>query len=474
VKGIWQWIRGHLWIVIFSALVLLMLPLGIVGSSMWNSSIREARQKAVGDDFSKLDQVRVNYVLDSVIPGTPKTEFSGTPNERITEKFREWRKSQAEDLQAMMQDAESINLEGHAPLLPGIFPEPPKEELTAKLLDFAKIILGDEQAKIPSIFDELLKAINAGSPPSAERVFEQINERRQREVDQLRTGPESQPQVLTQEQTQSILAKLAEYRMGLYQAGAREISVYADKGIFIIPKESGSGSSGVMWSPQGTQLEENPDLVDCFAAQWDYWVFRDVLLAVARANQDASGKRLSVDRSTVKRIERLGVHMLPIIGESALYKMAGEPSASGEIAPDFRRSITGRFSSKANQQYDVRIVQLNAIVSSERLPQLIEQINKTNFMTVTNVALEQVDPWADLELGFFYGNEPVIRAILTIETIWFRSWIVPLMPKDLRGLLGVAAKEGEENAPAAEGAEGATPPSEEGGGETPRGRRDNR
>ncbi len=111
-------------------------------------------------------------------------------------------------------------------------------------------------------------------------------------------------------------------------------------------------------------------------------------------------------------------------------------------------------------------------VSSERLPKLIDQITKTNFMTVTNVTLEKADPWQDLERGFFYGNEPIVRATLTIETIWFRSWMVPMMPTDLRYLMAVVAKEGEGTASGE--AQPTTPAEGEGEAGSSRGRRDNR
>lgn len=473
MKGMWSWIKSHLWVVIFSALTLLAIPAGFVGSSMWNKSIRVAREKSVNDDFAKL-KVNTTYVVDSVLPGMPKVEYSGTPNERITKTFAEWRAAQASDLKAMMDKAESINAEGHIPLIPGLFPKPEREEeMTAKVLDFAKVLMGDEQSKVPSIYDELLKAINAGGPPDAERLVESINDLRQREIDKVRTSSESQPQPLSQEQTNQIVKTLADFRMAMYQARAREISVYADRGIFFADsKDPAQPNTGVTWSTQYSSVPADFDVVDAFQAQWDLWTFRDVLLAVAKSNQDASGKPLTVEQSTVKRLERLAVQALPIYGESALSKMQAEPTATGELPLDYRRSLTGRYSSKANQQYDVRLVQLVAIVSSERLPKLIDQITKTNFMTVTNVALEKADPWQDLERGFFYGNEPIVRATLTIETIWFRSWMVPMMPTDLRYLMAVVAKEGEGEASGE--AQPTTPAEGEGEAGSSRGRRDNR
>ena len=60
-------------------------------------------------------------------------------------------------------------------------------------------------------------------------------------------------------------------------------------------------------------------------------------------------------------------------------------------------------------------------------------------MTVIDMDLEAVDAYAALKEGYDYGQEHVVKATLTIETIWIHAWIKPWMPATVRTALGVPA-----------------------------------
>ena len=109
---------------------------------------------------------------------------------------------------------------------------------------------------------------------------------------------------------------------------------------------------------------------------------------------------------------------------------------------------------KWNPIFDVRRMELELIVSSARLQDVINAIHRTNFMTVTLVNIEAVAPEAELGQGFDYGGEHVVRAKLDIESVWLRSWTAKLMPKVLRGALAIPEVAPAEAAPS----DGTTPP----------------
>jgi hypothetical protein len=112
-------------------------------------------------------------------------------------------------------------------------------------------------------------------------------------------------------------------------------------------------------------------------------------------------------------------------------------SQPGRVPQDPRVSITGRVSSPENKLFDVRRARIELVVSSEKLPSVIEAFHSTGMMTVTDLDLEPIDVWEDLRQGYAYGNEHVVKASMEIEIVWLRSWTAGLMPATIRAVLGV-------------------------------------
>ena len=100
-------------------------------------------------------------------------------------------------------------------------------------------------------------------------------------------------------------------------------------------------------------------------------------------------------------------------------------------------TYTGHTGGVAGSSYDIRMVELTLVVGSQQLPRIFDAFAQTNYMTVTDVDLNEVDVWEDLEQGYFYGPDHVVRAVLQIETVWLRSWTTDLMPDAVRTALGV-------------------------------------
>jgi hypothetical protein len=72
------------------------------------------------------------------------------------------------------------------------------------------------------------------------------------------------------------------------------------------------------------------------------------------------------------------------------------------------------------------------------VPELYSALSRSNFMTATGADYTEMDPWADLEQGYLYGNKNVVRAVIRFESVWLRSWTGPLMPDSIKEAMKAA------------------------------------
>ncbi|MFM9994833.1 MAG: hypothetical protein ACKVU4_03425 [Phycisphaerales bacterium] len=426
VNNILAWIKGHVPIVVLSAVILVSLPTAFAFSSMWNRSIRTAREKEVTDALRSVSGTSVNYVVPPNQPGEAPVELNApAPNETITKWFREKRAERDGHVKATVDQATALNKAGHEVLVQGLFPMPTEQDAMFKRLEFIELLVGKGGG--PSVYQRLLDEARAGAPADAVRVLEEITELELREIDRIRA--EHGEGAITPERVAEITEKLTAQRIARYQQRAGEVSVYAT--MDCLPRDPDL--------PRRLPSEP-PKVWECFELQWDYWVTQDLLRAVAAANTDADGHATTVDQSVVKRIEKVRVDRLPIIGESAVSAETWTPTAGlgSDKAPlDPQRSITWRRSSKTNALYDVRCADLEVVADSSRLIDLVNAISRTNFMTVIGCDLAEVDAHKDLRQGYYYGSAHVVKATLRVETVWLRSWLKPLMPDGIRDGLAI-------------------------------------
>lgn len=436
MKGVLGWVKSHLVVVVCTAVVVFSLPVGFVFSSKMNSSIRVGTEKEGSDALRQIQNARVSYVIPSLLPGEPGVELARqAPNAALTAWVKEQRDRRAAEASGVMRRAVEFNRRDHGPLVNGLFPDPPRDDPTRELRlkgELLTLLAGAASAEQPSVYAGLFAEIGAGSPPSPERVFERVRDVEERERERLLAdSPSGQ---LTGEQQAKLTEQLVNRRIGEYQRRAREISVYAD--LASLDRTGFDKRSSLLPPPRLDQTQGGtpPHVGEFFQWQWDYWIVRDLLAAVERANTASDGDRLEVERAVVKRIERISVEELPLYGDARLPRLS---APEGSVPLDRSISVTGRVSSETNKLYDVRRAKMTVVVSSEGLPVFLDALAQTNMITVLSVNLSDVDVWGDLQKGYFYGREPVVRAELELETLWLRSWTGPLMPGVVRQRLGV-------------------------------------
>jgi len=423
VKKVIGWVRQNVLIVVFAAVILATLPAAAVVSVGWGKSIRQKQQAKADDMLRQVNGLRVSFALPPVSPGEPGVTLTAAPNPVLTDWFKTNKERIESQSAEVIKAAVEFNRRDHGPLINDLFPTPGKREmLPVRTLEFVDRIVGRPDRGIAGAYQRLFESAGAGPPADPQAVAEQIKALQARETERLLgTNPQ---RALTNEEQEEIAHRLVQARLATYQQSGRRLRFY--------------GTPDAVDGRPSRLPDKPPGVAECFEWQWDYWLVADLLAAIRSANAaDLAG-------NPVKRLESI-VIVEPVVrrADSAFSVEPQGPTdpgpdpAAGLLEPLFLLSPSGR--GAPNQLYDTRLARLRVVVSSARLPEFIDGLARTNFLTVTHLRLSEVDVWADLEQGYFYGPEHVVRAEFEIESLWLRAWTTPLMPKEIRDALGVPA-----------------------------------
>jgi len=347
-----------------------------------------------------------------------------------------------------------VEVPPHEVVIAGLLPEPGsstlREELTLEFVRrFSGIVRGDGLSMHERLLTDLAgdggPSPMGGLPPDPDVVARSLDRVRQQYLEGLGPRPDSgREPALSEDEKRELETRLREHRLGLYSTRAGEISFYIDPAILRTVNAQ---------APVPNAISPIP-LWAVFEITWDYWVLKDVLSAIADANTNDRGRRLDVPQGVVKRVESITIEPLAISrvpgddgprppeGRHIAANRPSQPDRNGLIGTWEGWSLTGRLTHPGNDLYDVRPVTMSLVVDSRRIPELFASLSRTNFMTVLDMDVERVDEWEHLREGYFYGESPVVRVSLTIETVWLREWTAPMMPARVRRDLGVRENAG--------------------------------
>ncbi len=438
-----QWIKANILIVISSALIVILLPVGWFFSSGWNNSIETAATDAFNKEKNSLRKASsIEYSLPAVLSGEEGLSESRAPNSIVTKFYQERKDERDIQVAEVIERGTQFNIENHKVLVEGLLPEAESDsELRSRGFRLGELIAGTDEA--PSVYTRLLRKLNAGDAPDPETLQATLEQFKQQQEDNY--AATSSDGNVSVEQAALLDQALIKRRLDEYAGRAESIAFYCP--ISAIQTESPeAGYSHVPAVPPGYD-PINPSAV--YTWTWDYWVISDVLRGITAANTDASGVSLAVPDAPVKHVEKIRVKEFGAAiaqatdddyGSSS--RSGGRDSRSSSSSPDptestVTKSYTGRTGGVMGSLYDIRYVDLTVIVSSKDLPTFFDALGKTNYMTVIDADLTQVDVWDALANGFYYGEDHLVRAQLTIETVWLRSWTKDLMPEPIRTSLGV-------------------------------------
>lgn len=485
-KDILAWCKAHIIIVASVLLIIAILPVAAFFSMKWHKSIVDGVQKRADAELAKT-KVSVTYALPQIDIGGQSITKSDAPNAKLTEFFSKTREQMLAEVEQLAKKGDDFN-RGVGPqaasvgrgeykfLVEGLFPRPkltPEQEKQNALKEVEGAILRDFEDRLlgkggqPTPYAALLTNVRAGQPPNPEMVSEIVRDLNQREREKITAGNRQ----LTTEETERLNQLLKDRRLGEYRATARSIGVYASPDVFASGSMGSGAGASSNWPISYVPVDSIPALLQnrarAFIWQWDIWAMQDIFNAIRLANTDASGKPTGVDQSVVKRLVRVEMFqpedMLTIASESRRDESSGDPLSAPEVpaaAPsppiDRSRSLAGWIRSGGNPVYEVRRARVTAVVSSARINQFIDALQRTNFIAVSDLDLTSVDVWEHLKQGYFYGDEHVVQATFVIDSAWLNSWLLPKMPDELIVALGRTPPEPAPTDPGSTGE--ATPP----------------
>ena len=483
MKPVLDWVKSNWLIVVMAAMVVILPVGGIVGSGVWHEGIIASVEEEYQQEQRRLSGAqRVSYVVPAITQGGRPIELNREPNASITTTLAEELNRRLEEVDRVIDRAVEFNRAGHEPLVEGLFgpggvlapPTPdqsgqnPSQQADAEqqtrvnpaplLAELRDVITGASGPE--SAYDRLFDRVNAGTPPDAVELAERLRQRAELE----RSKIEGQP---TPEQKGMITETLRSVRLSGYRSIADRISMYGSAGE-VLSLSASEAESGRFSSIPLTSDQARPEPGEAFVWQWDYWIVEDLLDAIRAVNLGPTGLRvIQAVADDAGRIESPGSavkHLISIriekldLGQASQSAGGGRggrggrntssrPRFSGgqdesEDAAGWPRTHTGRSGGAAGGPYDIRRASLIAVVAADRVDDLMDAITAENLMTVTGLEVEAIDPWAELERGYYYGPERVVRVRLDLETAWLRDWMAPLMPAQVRTALGVPANAG--------------------------------
>jgi len=412
MNNVMTWLKSNWLIVLLTVIALAVIPTAWYFADGMRTKVRATLQTKVQADAQEVSNSKVQYHLINVV-GDKMLEKSIEPNKVFTEWYRgEWEKIRSRT-GTVSAAALAFNKEGHEILLPDLFPDPQEFAADAKLRQFAAAYI--------RAHPELLRSINAGEPQEPSVIGAVLADHQLAETERIKNQTGQDP---TEEEKTQIAATLRDMRLREYQRRAGEIGVYAGPYVF----------GGV----PTTAPTVRPTAAQCWDWQERYWIHQDICRAIAEANKGSSGS--GIPGSVVKRIVKINAAPASYLSSEGGAASSIPTEAGTDRAPvDYAWSITGRLSGpgSGNKWYDVRPVTVEVVLSSQRMPEFFDALSHTNFMTVIDMDLFRVDPIEELKNGFYYGDEPVVRAVLYVETIWLREWRTEFMPLDVRASLGL-------------------------------------
>ncbi len=448
MNGVLAWVKSNVLIVIFAVLIIAMPVGGYFGASVWNKKIKTKAQEELNSKKRLVDGVsRVTYTVPPIAANEQPVSDSRAPNAAVTAFFEAQRAERQEEIEAVVTRAVRFNkTEDRRVLEPGLLPRIGDDrEARRRAKDLGERIVGDEDR--PSLYEPLFRQIRAGLPAEKADVARRVVDAYQAEVD--RAGGDLNG--LDEDEQKALTERMKAVRYSAYARRAQELGVYASVDALRDP-----GTDGVpvipLEAPSGT-----PDESELLAWQMDYWLVEDLLRAVDLANRTPDGLPTEIPNSPVKRIVSIDVDDMKIPekpDENASSSSSSSSGGGGMNDPFGGRGSglartpmpmpqmgggmgmpgkpivthTGRKLEDKNGVYLVRHATITVVASSEDLVRVLESFGAANFMTVTDVDLSEVDRWADLEQGFYYGPDHVVKAEIQVEAAYLHFWLADVVP----------------------------------------------
>jgi hypothetical protein len=418
MKNLVPWLKAHWIIPVLTLVALAVLPTAwYFADDMHTKDMADFQERVKKDADSVGDAAaRQVYYLQSVDGSGKVLEKSGMINEAMIKRYGDILADVQSKVGGVSQKGIEFNKADHKLMIDGLFPPPANDQVRTDNL-------GRQFVERTIAFHKtLLDGMRAGPPAKAEDIVKLLSERKASE--EARVRAELGRDLTPAEQTK-LAEELTGMRIGALRKRAGEIAVYADASVF----------EGLPF----TVPTEAPSPAQCWDMQEKAWIDQDICKAIATANAKATA---GIPDSVVKRVVKISVKPPDWGGGDRNPTPAAFEPGEDKAPLDFGVSITGRSSGpgRKNRWYDVRTVTVDIVIASQKIPQFINALSATNFISVIDLDLARVEPLADLREGYDYGDEHVVKASISLETIWLREWRKAAMPPDVQSALGMNDK----------------------------------
>lgn len=430
-------------VVLFVACVIAAVGLPMFAAS-WSEEIKQALTKQA-EGFSDLEAIKKSRF----VPPGGGDPVQVVVNQQLVDRYRDVANKLSDDAQQVIAKAHDHNSKEYHTLFPELFGD---EVSRAQLETLPQQFFASLQRE----YHSLLTLLSAGSPPTTESLVETLEATRVRFMDNKLSKREEAD--LTVEERAQLEGFLSDRRMKLLRANAEEIGIFLDEETLGIPE---------------FDRTKIPNVGTLFTWQWRFWAVADALAAIATANGGQSELTAPVKRLTL--VEVIGLPLVDgdtknpkrdpvqpdIPDQSSQPKKGGGAMGMGgdfsknrpDKKPDKPPSKDqGQSNNKFGNDdgpvavhtnrgesplFDILQVRLTMMVSTSRIPTILDCFAQNNFATIVDIALEPVNKFESLEDGFDYGAEPVSKLTVVLETIWLRAWTVESMPTTIKESLGI-------------------------------------
>ena len=207
---------------------------------------------------------------------------------------------------------------------------------------------------------------------------------------------------------------------------------------------------------QAVQSGAVPSPTDIWFAQLGLWIQQDVADAVAKTNAQSRDK--GIPNAIVKHLARVRVPSYyitangPVGVGSAGGGMGATPTPpspagygeeeggaagtadTGDMSRAYAVSPSGRV---CNSGYDVVHCDVMVRAVATRYGLFLAELSRGRLITILDVQMRAVDLRQAQAAGYSFGDGPVVTMVLKCEALFFRKWTEPLMPLEVKRMLGI-------------------------------------
>lgn len=428
-----NWVKSNPLAVVCIAIIVIALVSFYYPTYTWSSAFR-SEMAARSGALSRIQGLQSTSVtVPPPKPELPPMTLNMVVNQAAIARLEVIYKDMEQEYKGIYSEAQQRNMQGHQFMMPGLFPNPADQNTLFR-----------SRSAYVAGFQNLYQALDAGAPPTPLKISEMLD----REALAFRRSlllPAGSG--LSIEQQQQLTQRQAEKLEEMYRDKAVDIHVYAPE-IVVDERTRTWLAPGPFQMGVWSQGSGRPEPFDIWEGQMQLWVQQDLCQAIMLANDVTADPDGTVIDKPVKRIISMTVDPKYIGVPERGYGWSGaltqeivtarvteiQTQLTQKIPTNYTISPTGRAS---NPLYDVRHATLSVVVDSQKLPALINALGKVNFMTVLSVNIKDVDEYAALREGFYYGPCDAVQVDLKVESLWMREWTAHFMPDDVRYHLGV-------------------------------------